>query len=153
MTQDHPLSLLQNQLEREIEDQAILGAVAAVSAPHIGQFTLAAGFEDAAKTRSINTDARFLVYSITKTFIGVVTLRLVQQKVLALDDRLSSWFSEINFASAITVRQLLNHTAGLPDYGSLPSYQKAVKRISSVPWSFSEFLKHTCGHGLAFLPG
>lgn len=151
---ESPLALtLQAQLERQVDDQHLPGAVAVVTVPGKGRIALTAGFEDLPKTRRMKTNARFLIYSITKIFIGVVVLRLGQKKYLTLDDQLSSWCPEIDIASTITVRQLLNHTSGLPDYGSLVTYQQAVEAELREPWSFDEFLKQTCERGLAFEPG
>ena len=144
---------LQAELERNIEDQHIPGAAAVVSIAGKGRFPLGAGFEDLPKTRRIRSNARFLIYSITKTFIGVTILRLVQQNLLTLDDRLSAWCPEINIGSAITIRHLLNHSSGLPDYGCLTTYQNAVLQESIEPWSFDEFMTQTCKRGLAFEPG
>ena len=151
---ENPLGLiLQAELERHIDEHRILGAVAVVSVPGKGRFQLAAGFEDQLKIRRIKPAARFLIYSITKIFIGTAVVRLAQQKCLALDDQLSSWFPEIDVASGITIRQLLTHTSGFPDYGALSNYQRAVDEGPQAPWSFHEFLQQTCPNGLAFEPG
>ncbi len=62
-----------------------------------------------------------LAYSITKTFTAVLILQLRDEQRLALDDRLARWFPRIDRADRISLGQLLNHTAGIPDYGELVS--------------------------------
>jgi D-alanyl-D-alanine carboxypeptidase len=53
----------------------------------------------------------------------------------------------------VTIRQLLNHTSGLPDYGALPTYQEAVHTHPTHPWTDDDFLVQTLSNGLAFTPG
>ncbi len=65
---------------------------------------------------SAETSTVFPIYSITKTFTSVGVLRLVDQGKLALDDPIVKFLPDIQPSwQAITVRQLLSHTSGLPD--------------------------------------
>jgi CubicO group peptidase (beta-lactamase class C family) len=57
-------------------------------------------------------------WSFTKTVIAVACLRAVEDGLLSLDEPLR--------ASKHSLRQLLRHEAGLPDYGAWPDYQRAV---------------------------
>lgn len=69
--------------------------------------------------------AKFRIGSNTKAFISTVLLQLEGEKRLSLDDTVAKWLPGAVAAngydgSRITIRQLLNHTSGLPDYlGSL----------------------------------
>ncbi|HWV86708.1 MAG TPA: serine hydrolase domain-containing protein [Capillimicrobium sp.] len=57
------------------------------------------------------------IASVAKAFSGAVALHLVQQGRLGLDDTIGQHVPTLPAAwSAVTVRQLLNHTSGLPDY-------------------------------------
>jgi D-alanyl-D-alanine carboxypeptidase len=61
------------------------------------------------------TTDRFDIASTTKTFIATVVLQLVGEGTLALDDSLGSWLpGRIRHGDRITLRQLLNHTSGIP---------------------------------------
>jgi D-alanyl-D-alanine carboxypeptidase len=95
----------------------------------------------------------FLAYSITKTFIATLVLQLCEAGQLELDDSLARWFPKVERAERITLRRLLNHSAGIPDYGPLPHYHEAVRTSPSVPWSFDRFASETFERGLAFEPG
>ncbi|MES4786059.1 MAG: hypothetical protein C4294_09820, partial [Nitrospiraceae bacterium] len=113
------------------------------------------GIITAADERSsvfVDPDSCFLVQSITKSFTAVVILRLVDSGKLTLDAPLSHWLPDLPNASRITIRQCLQHTSGLPDYGPLPEYHKAVRR-RATPWTFAEFLKRTHAERLCFEPG
>ena len=60
----------------------------------------------------------FPYWSFTKTVIAICALMLAERGVVDLDEALPR--------QSFTLRQLLNHTAGLPDYGTLPAYHQAV---------------------------
>ncbi|WP_143467756.1 serine hydrolase domain-containing protein [Leptolyngbya ohadii] len=95
----------------------------------------------------------FLAYSITKTFTAVLLLLLQEEGLLNLEDPLVRWFPTIDRADYISLRQLLNHTAGIPDYGGLRDYHEAVRATPSIPWSFEQFAAMTFDRGLSFAPG
>lgn len=95
----------------------------------------------------------YLAYSITKTFTAVLILQLRDEQRLTLDDRLARWFPRIDRSDRISLGRLLNHTAGIPDYGRLDSYHDAVRAAPSSPWSFERFAAETFEKGLLFDPG
>ena len=150
---DHTLiSLLQRTLEDRIHRQHVSGAVAAIGRHHAEPVVLAAGFEDLHRTQPMRAERCFPIWSISKTFLAVVVLRLAQRKVLALEDRVECWLPELQLARSVTLRQLLNHTSGLPDYGALPLYAQAIRERND-PWSFSQFIEHTCTNEFVNGPG
>lgn len=102
---------------------------------------------------STSDEPVFLAYSITKIFSASVLLLLQEDGHLRLEDPLACWFPEIAQADSITLRQLLNHTAGIPDYGSLPAYHDAVRSCPSTAWTFEQFAAVTFEQGLCFAPG
>lgn len=95
----------------------------------------------------------FLAYSITKTFTAALVLQLCEAGRLGLDDRLTTWLPRIDRAERIRVRQLLNHTAGIPDYGANRAYHDELRSSPATPWSFERFGEETFDRGLRFEPG
>ncbi len=91
---------------------------------------------------------RHLVYSVTKTYLGVLCLRLD----LDLDAPVATWIDDPRLPRA-SLRQLLNHTSGIPDYGRLPAYGEAVRSTPSEPWSDEELLARALAAGPDFEPG
>jgi D-alanyl-D-alanine carboxypeptidase len=68
----------------------------------------AAGIADAETGAALTTDHRFRIASVTKLLVAVVVLQLVDEGAFELD-------SEVGLINGgVTVRQLLNHTSGLP---------------------------------------
>jgi D-alanyl-D-alanine carboxypeptidase len=145
-------SLLQGTLEDHIHRQHVPGAVVAVTGQDGGPVVFAAGFEDLHRTQPMRAESRFPIWSISKTYLAVVVLRLAQRKVLGLEDRLDLWLADIGIARSATIRQLLNHTSGLPDYGALPLYGQAIRDRRDA-WSFGQFIEHTCMNDAVADPG
>lgn len=137
-------------------------ALAASSAPGVaialwldGQplFVSATGFRDLEQTTALDIDAQFYIYSITKSLIATVILQLVEQGRLALDTPVQTYLPQIALDTPVTLRQLLNHTGGIPDYGGLPAYFAALKANPTQAWTDEEFLAATLPTGLTFAPG
>ena len=97
-------------------------------------------------------DDRFLVWSLTKTYAATCVLLLAGDGVLDLDDPVGRFLPDAPGAGRITIRHLLQHSAGLADYGALPAYHQAV-RDDLPPWQEAEFLRRTEAHRLQFEPG
>lgn len=102
---------------------------------------------------SLPDEPTFLAYSVTKTIIAVLILLLQDNGRLDIDENLMRWFPQLALSEQMSLRQLLNHTAGVPDYGPLPQYHEAVRVSPSKPWSTEQFAAETFGKGLRFPPG
>lgn len=102
---------------------------------------------------SLSAEPAFLIYSITKTFSATLALILQEHGRLSLEALLANWFPTVPAAEHITIRHLLNHTAGIPDYGALPDYSAALRRHPRSPWTFDDYAAHTWEKGLRFEPG
>jgi D-alanyl-D-alanine carboxypeptidase len=83
-------------------------------------------------------------WSLSKTAIASAALVLVQRGRLDLDSLL--------LGRAFTLRQLLHHAAGLPDYDGLAEYHQAV-RSGLPPWSRAEIFERVEVHRLRSTPG
>jgi CubicO group peptidase (beta-lactamase class C family) len=83
-------------------------------------------------------------WSFTKTVIAAAALALVDKGRLALDEQLPR--------RALTLRQLLQHTAGVANYGGLAAYHEAVAR-GEEPWPVETLLKQTGAERLRYAPG
>jgi D-alanyl-D-alanine carboxypeptidase len=70
---------------------------------------------------------RMRVASAAKAFSGAVALSLVSKGELSLDDTIGERLPDLPEAwSEVTLRQLLNHTSGIPDFSLEEGYREAV---------------------------
>jgi CubicO group peptidase (beta-lactamase class C family) len=73
-------------------------------------------------------DTVYQLASVTKQFTATAILLLVQDGKLSLDDKASARLSNLPAAWAnVTVRQLLSHTSGVPNYTAVPGFDKHVR--------------------------
>ncbi len=73
------------------------------------------GYADYDTKRMLNNTSSFELASVSKQFTAMAVLILKERKMLSLDDSLRKFFPELPYQN-ITIRQLLTHTSGLPDY-------------------------------------
>lgn len=65
----------------------------------------------------LTAQSRYYLASESKPFTAACVLDLVRQGAIGLDDDVAPHLPEVRqFGAAVTVRQLLNHTSGIPDY-------------------------------------
>ena len=83
-------------------------------------------------------------WSFTKTALATAALCLVGQGRLRLDEPFNG--------RPYTLRHLLQHRAGVPDYGGLPNYHEAVRR-GEKPWDAGTLLEQVKPDRLEFEPG
>ncbi|NKC00701.1 MAG: serine hydrolase [Pseudomonadales bacterium] len=87
------------------------------------------------------------IYSTTKTIIA----RTIHLLGIDPNARISEWIEKDVCPHPIRVKQLLNHTSGLIDYGALPAYNQAI--AAGVVWDDQTFGQHTLQRPLLTTPG
>lgn len=65
---------------------------------------------------SLNLHSSFQLASISKQFTAVAVLQLVEQGKLKLDESVKAYIPNFPYSSQITLRSLLSHKSGLPNY-------------------------------------
>ena len=73
------------------------------------------GKVDLRKKDTLTENTSLHIASTTKTFTGVAILRLIQESRLSLNDTITKFFPSLPYPG-ITVKMLLNHRSGLPNY-------------------------------------
>ncbi len=76
------------------------------------------GYADVQNKIANTENTLFQLASVSKTFTSLAVLQLVEKKKLALSDKLIQYFQGFPYPET-TIRQLLSHTSGLPDYYEL----------------------------------
>ena len=116
-----PVRTTQQGLDALVADDGFPGALAAVRTSAGGVRDLTAGVGDVETGQRVPRDGQVRIASNTKTFTAAVVLQLVGEGRVDLDAPIERYLpglvrGEGIDGSAITVRQLLQHTSGLPDY-------------------------------------
>lgn len=84
-----------------------------------------AGVANTETGRSPRATDRMRIASVAKAFSGAVALDLVRRGRLALDDTVGERRPDLPRAwAAVTIRELLNHTSGVPDYTESEGFVK-----------------------------
>lgn len=113
-----------------------------------------AGVGGVSTARPFRRDDHVRIASVAKAFSGAVTLTLVDRGRLALDDTVGELLAGFPAAwSDVTLRQALNHTAGLPDYIKDPAFREkfgANPRRYFFPLELIDFVSD---QPLSFAPG
>lgn len=87
------------------------------------------GLRDLQSRNAIDSHSNFRLASCTKQFTAMAIMLLVHNGKLRYDERLTDVFPEFpDYGRAITIRNLLNHTSGFPDYESLMEEGSNISR-------------------------
>ena len=95
----------------------------------------AAGLADVAARRPVTPDSGFALASISKTYTAAVVLQLVEEGRLALDQPVAPLLPGYGLDKRITVRMLLDHTSGLPDFFLNPKIDKPLQAAPDAAWT------------------
>ncbi|ARZ68257.1 hypothetical protein SMD11_2608 [Streptomyces albireticuli] len=111
---------LQRGLDDIVRKDGVVGAQATL-ANGPTRTDVTAGTAERGTNRPMPAQGYFRMGSNTKTFVATVMLQLVAEGKVRLDDTVDHWLPGVvdangNDGKRITVRQLLQHTSGLPDY-------------------------------------
>src|SRR5688572_18651708 len=127
------------------------------------------GYADVENKTPVQPDALFRIASVSKPITGVAIMKLVEEGKLTLDDRVAPFIAHLTAAQGatvdprweqITIRQLLNHTAGWdrnrPNGGFDPMFRPAIAAAAvgaPAPASAETIIRYMKGLPLDFDPG
>jgi D-alanyl-D-alanine carboxypeptidase len=145
--------VLQQMLEDWLAEDGAPGAVLGVRLADGRTAVVASGETDAGTGRPVDPGHRFRIGSITKTFIGALVVQLSEEGLLDLSETLESHLPGAPHAGEVTVRQLLDHTSGMPDFAAQAAYRAALLRAPGREWSPQEVVDLVASLELDFEPG
>lgn len=134
------------------------GVAVAVHTEKEGWWADAVGFCRTEDKTPMRPDHLHYLQSVTKTFMATAILQLMEKGKLSLDDPISrhlpAWAAgSLHNAADITVRMLLNHTSGVPEYMSRPGYVSRVILHPLELMSERENLRYIENESPIFSPG
>lgn len=146
---EHLQAALLARLRQSQRFMSCLGVNVAIIDGHHGTWTGAAGWREDDGEAPMPDGACFYIYSVTKTFIAARLLQLG----IDIDRPYSAYHAVAALPDTVTVRRLLNHTAGIPSYTDSPDYRPATRRSPGHPWTRASVLERCCSGKLDFAPG
>ena len=147
---------LQAALDQVVQDNQLPGATVGIVTPQ-GMWFGASGVSNLETKEPMRVNDIFATGSVTKIFTAVTVLKLVEEGILSLDDTLEKWLPEIAVkipdGKTITIRQLLNGTAGVYNYPDDEKFQadyiaETQKQFATGEvkrWSPEELLEYVYG--------
>lgn len=96
---------------------------------------------------------KFEIGSMTKQFTALLVLQLVNDARINLDGHLSDYlpYYRKDTGNRVTVRQLLSHTSGIPNFISMPGFLDGP--ASRTTYRVKDFAQRYCSGDLEFDPG
>lgn len=96
--------------------------------------------------------------SVSKTYMAIAILKLSEQGKIELEQPITTYLPArychfISNPEKITVRMLLSHTSGIPEYNLVPAYVGYLLQHPDHFFSPEDYLKYIEGKPLDFVPG
>ncbi len=126
---------LQARLDRLRAKASLPGVSVAIVWDDGRTWTGVAGSADVAGGVPVTPASGFALASISKTFTAAVVLELVDEGRLALDQPVAPLLPAYRIDRRITVRMLLDHTSGLPDFFFNPTIDARLQRAPDATWT------------------
>ncbi|MEO8698076.1 MAG: serine hydrolase domain-containing protein [Acidimicrobiales bacterium] len=128
------------------------GGVAVALAGHDEELTVAAAGSAGPGGGLVEPGSAFRVGSLSKTFVAVMLLQLVDDGTIGLDDLVVDRAPELTIADGVTIRQLLAHRSGLAEYAD-GELAPAVLADPARTWTPADVLELVADQPRDFAPG
>lgn len=116
---------LAESLDAYLLDQSFNGVTLVASGDQI-ILLKAYGLAQVNEQEEMTVDHQFQIASISKSFVAVSILQLVEAGKLTLDQTIDKYFPDMPNAELITIHQLLTHTSGLYSGDDLTNYSQVT---------------------------
>lgn len=113
-----------------------------------------AGVAETGTGRPVEVTDHMRIASTAKAYSGAVSLQLVDRGKLRLSDTVGKVLPRLPHAwHRVTLRQLLNHTSGLPDFSADPEFLTLVTENPRRHFDSRRLLDFVADEPLVFRPG
>lgn len=106
------------------------------------------GYSELESDKALKPTDLMLAGSIGKTYVAAITLQLVEDGQLDLDEKIEkwlgkeSWFDRLPNAKDITLRMLMNHTSGIPEHVLNKDFLNALREQPDKVWKPEELVAY-----------
>jgi len=147
---------LQEAME-QLVSRGIPGCVMAVYS-HEGWWTSSAGLAKIEDQTVMQPCHLQYLQSISKTYLAAAVLKLVEQGKVYLEDPITHYLpkrisSQITQVEKISVRMIMNHTSGIPEYNQVPAYVSYLLQHPDHFFQPEDYLHYIRNKPLDFIPG
>ena len=143
------LAELDRRVQEHLNDNNIPGGLVAVASRGLIVHLRTYGMANVELSVPVTDSTVFEIGSISKQFVSAAVLLLVQDDKIGLDDPIQQYLSDLPSEwLGVTVRQLLTHTSGIPDYEEIRTYD--VYRFRLTP---EEVIRIAHSRPMDFAPG
>ena len=118
-----------------------------------GQEVVTAALGESMTGVPATTDMHFRNGAVAISYIATLLLRLVDQRLVTLDDPLATWLPDLPDADRVTLRMLANMTAGYPDFEKNVEFQQAFYADPFRQWTAEERIALSLSVPRVFAPG
>ena len=114
----------------------------------------AAGVAEIGAEAEPDVEDHMRIASVSKAFSGATALSIVDEGELSLDDTIAERLPDLPAAwGEVTLRQMLNHTSGLPDFSESEAWQDALRASLEEAPPPSDLWTYVADEPLNFPPG
>ena len=103
-------------LSTTMERYDVAGAAVAARDAELGEWVATAGVADRETDEPVTAQMEWPLRSATKSFTVTLLLQLVDEGEVSLDDTIDQWVDGVPNGDRVTLRQLADMTAGVPEY-------------------------------------
>jgi D-alanyl-D-alanine carboxypeptidase len=147
-------------LERMLQrytDLGVPGLVVAVYSPE-GYWATAKGFSDLESKKPMDLCRLQYLQSISKTYMAIAVLRLQEAGRIDLDAPITNYLPAryikyFDKPGTVKVRNLMNHTSGIPEYTDVPEYIAYLLQHPDHSFTTEEFFEYIKNEKQRFIPG
>lgn len=141
----------------ELTNLGVPGCAMAVYSDE-GWWTAAAGLAKIEDNAPMQPCHLQYLQSVSKTYMAVAILKLYELGKINLDEPITRYLPKtvsdyITDAGKLTVRMLLNHTSGIPEYNMAPAYVSYLLQHPDHYFAPLDYLQYIKGKPLDFAPG
>lgn len=143
------LSDMDKKIRSYMTDNNIPGGLVAVARDGTLEFVRTYGKSSVELDVDVAAEHVFEIGSISKQFVAMAAMMQVEEGKLSLDDPIHKYLPHLPSEwVGITVKQILNHTSGIPDYEEIFTYD--IYRLRVTP---EDVIKIAAGRPMDFEPG
>lgn len=143
------LAELDSRIQAEMDENLIPGVLVAVVSRGRVLHVKSYGMANVELRVPVTDSTVFEIGSISKQFVSAAMMLLVQDGRVALDDPIQEYLADLPSEwLGVTIRQLLTHTSGIPDYEEIQTYE--AYRFRFTP---EEIIRVAHSRPMDFAPG